>query len=298
MHAPPLIFGEVLFDHFPDGETVLGGAPFNVAWHLQALGARPLMISRVGADDQGARVTQAMRAWGMDDGGIQIDSRRATGRVDVDLAGGEPRYEIRADAAFDAIAAEALPPLAGASLLYHGTLALRESPSRDALDTLRRFCGAPVFLDVNLRAPWWTPERVLDLVSRARWVKLNREELDRLAGTAGSAEARARAWTESFDLDLVIVTDGAAGAFAVDSAGRVTRPAPPRVAEVVDPVGAGDAFAATVILGLLHGWKLETTLARAQTFAAAVVGRRGAISADPRHYREFNRAWDLAEAAP
>lgn len=298
MDAPPLIFGEVLFDHFPDGETVLGGAPFNVAWHLQALGAKPLTISRVGADDQGERVTQAMRAWGMDDTGIQIDTQRATGRVDVEFADGDPRYTIRADAAWDAIAAEALPPIAGASLLYHGTLALRDPTSRQTLDTLRQFCGAPVFLDVNLRDPWWERERTLELISRARWVKLNRDELDRLAGTEGDAPTRARRWAETFGLGLVIVTEGAEGAFAVDSSGRVTRPGRPRAAEVVDPVGAGDAFAAVTILGLLRGWDLETTLARAQNFAAAVVGRRGAISADHHHYREFARAWELAEVAP
>ena len=44
------VFGEVLFDHFPDGRRVLGGAPFNVAWHLQAFGEAPRFISRVGAD--------------------------------------------------------------------------------------------------------------------------------------------------------------------------------------------------------------------------------------------------------
>lgn len=296
MPAPPLIFGEVLFDHFPGGETVLGGAPFNVAWNLQALGARPLTISRIGADDPGARVVQAMHAWGMDDAGIQIDSHRPTGRVDVELADGEPAYRIL-PAAFDAIAAEALPPLAGAPLLYHGTLALREAAPRHALETLLRFCGAPVFLDVNLRAPWWSREEVLALVSRARWVKLNRAELDALAGAEGDPADRARHWVESFDLDLVIVTEGAAGAFAVDAAGRTARAAPPRPVAAVDPVGAGDAFAAVAILGLLHGWALELTLERAQTFAASVVGRRGAIIADPRHYREFTRAWELAEAA-
>ncbi len=298
MRTPPLIFGEVLFDHFPGGETVLGGAPFNVGWHLQAFGADPLMITRIGADDQGARVAAAMRAWGMDDTGVQIDTARATGRVDVAMSGGEPSYTIRTDAAFDAISAAALPPITGAALLYHGTLALRENTCRQALETLRQFCGAPVFLDVNLRAPWWTREQTLDLIAHARWVKLNIDELDALAEGEGDAVSRAHRWIDSFGLGLVIVTQGAEGAFAVEPSGRVTRPAPPRPGTVVDPVGAGDAFSATVITGLLNGWDLETTLDRAQAFACAVVGRRGAISADPRHYREFIRAWDLGVTVP
>ena len=50
------IFGEVLFDVFPDGHQVLGGAPFNVAWHLQAFGQSPFFISRVGNDPQGKEI--------------------------------------------------------------------------------------------------------------------------------------------------------------------------------------------------------------------------------------------------
>ena len=61
----PLIFGEVLFDHFPDGSAVLGGAPFNVAWHLQAFGLKPLFVSRVGNDAAGESVRWAMRQWRM-----------------------------------------------------------------------------------------------------------------------------------------------------------------------------------------------------------------------------------------
>jgi sugar/nucleoside kinase (ribokinase family) len=57
----PCIFGEVLFDHFPDGKRVLGGAPFNVAWHLQAFGEAPRFISRVGDDAEGDEIRTAMR---------------------------------------------------------------------------------------------------------------------------------------------------------------------------------------------------------------------------------------------
>ncbi|NIV35790.1 MAG: carbohydrate kinase, partial [Anaerolineae bacterium] len=60
----PVIFGEVLFDEFEDGSAVLGGAPFNVAWHLQGFGLNPLFISRIGTDALGAQVQQQMRDWG------------------------------------------------------------------------------------------------------------------------------------------------------------------------------------------------------------------------------------------
>ena len=66
----PIIFGEVLFDCFPDGSRVLGGAPFNVAWHLQAFGAEPLFVSRVGNDPMGRKIRDAMLQWGMDTSGL------------------------------------------------------------------------------------------------------------------------------------------------------------------------------------------------------------------------------------
>ncbi len=56
MNANPssiTVFGEVLFDCFPNGKQVLGGAPFNVAWHLQALGDDPTFISQIGDDTLG-----------------------------------------------------------------------------------------------------------------------------------------------------------------------------------------------------------------------------------------------------
>ena len=83
MVGQPLIFGEVLFDRFPDGSEVLGGAPFNVAWHLQGFGLRPRLISRIGEDRAGRRVVEAMDRWGLDTAGVQRDLRRPTGAVDI-----------------------------------------------------------------------------------------------------------------------------------------------------------------------------------------------------------------------
>ncbi|OQX46150.1 MAG: carbohydrate kinase, partial [Candidatus Sedimenticola endophacoides] len=99
----PLIFGEVLFDDFPDGSRVLGGAPFNVAWNLQALGARPLLISRVGNDALGRSIREQMQHWGMDLSAMQLDSAHPTGTVEVRIDDGEPSYEIVAPCAYDFI---------------------------------------------------------------------------------------------------------------------------------------------------------------------------------------------------
>lgn len=284
----PLIFGEVLFDCFPDGSRVLGGAPFNVAWHLQALGFSPLVVSRVGADAAGDEVLQAMRDWGMDVSGVQRDPHRPTGRVAVTLEAGQPSYEILPEQAYDHIAPPAgSPPVA---LVYHGTLALRAAPARRALDHICAHSGAPVFVDVNLRAPWWTAAAVGELLDAARWCKLNDHELATLAGP-GEPVSAARRLIAHHDLAHVFVTLGAAGAFSLTADGLLANMAPDRNVAVVDTVGAGDAFAAVLIAGLLDGWPLPLTLDRAQQLASAVCGQRGAVPTVPDLYRSLLSRW-------
>jgi fructokinase len=295
---PPLVFGEVLFDRFPDGREVLGGAPFNVAWHLQAFGAAPRFISAVGDDPLGEQIASAMDDWGMDRAGLQRDPVHPTGTVEVSLDAGEPSYEIIADRAYDNIDADALPPLPSGALLYHGSLALRAEPSRSALDRLCDRQDVAVFLDVNLRDPWWDEAQLKRLLERALWVKLNADELRLLAppqtGSGDpSIEDQAKALRDHYGLDVVYATLGGEGALVIDANGEATSVAPRGRVDVVDAVGAGDGFASVLILGLLRGWPLEQTLERAQAFASAIVGRRGATVHDSDFYAGFRTDWAL-----
>ncbi len=288
----PIVFGEVLFDCFPDAE-VLGGAPFNVAWHLAAFGAGPLFVSRAGEDELGRRIESAMRTRGMTTAGLQRDAVHATGSVQVTLADGEPSYDIVADRAYDFIDADALPASADGALLYHGTLALRGAESASALEQLKTRTDA-VFLDVNLRDPWWSREAVIAELDGARWVKLNADELAQLAPAGDGPESRAAALIERHGLDHAYVTLGAEGAFALTADGQRGQIRPAGSVEVVDAVGAGDGFASVLILGLLRDWPLDRTLARAQDVASAIVGRRGATVADDTFYTDFVRTWNGA----
>ncbi|MBK1701438.1 carbohydrate kinase family protein [Thiococcus pfennigii] len=290
--ARPLIFGEVLYDVFPDGEA-LGGAPFNVAWHLQAFGRAPLFISRVGDDARGQAIAAAMADWGLDTRGLQRDREAPTGIVQVRLRDGEPTYEIVPDQAYDRIEPTALPEAGTGALLYHGSLALRSPTSRAALEALCRAHHPAVFVDVNLRAPWWEPAAVRDRLAAATWVKINAAELAELAPTGSDRPDQAAALQQAFDLATLFVTEGAAGAFARESTGTLTRVAPRSQVTVVDAVGAGDAFASVLILGLLADWPLAPTLERAQAFASAIVGRRGATIRDRDFYAPFLEAWGL-----
>ena len=289
--ARPLIFGEVLFDCFEDGSRTLGGAPFNVAWHLNGFGVDPLLVSRIGDDDMGAEIVEAMQEYRMDVSGLQHDARFGTGEVRVRLRNGQPEFEIFDDRAYDHIEAPDLGGLAP-SLVYHGSLALRHRPTRDALEHLLAHTAAPVFLDVNLRRPWFAAEDVNRLLDRARWVKINDAEVELLQPSAGDLFERAARILELHDLERVIVTRGERGAFSLDRSGRRTSVAPTPGCVVVDTVGAGDAFASVCILGLIRGWPFETVLDRAQQFASLLVTRRGAVIKDPSLYGSLLRQWN------
>lgn len=281
----PVIFGEVLFDRFPDGAAVLGGAPFNVAWHLQAFGFQPLFISRVGDDASGDEIRQAMCDWGMDIAGLQTDGGHATGSVEVSFTDGEPHYDIVKPSAWDFIDADELPELPDECFLYHGSLALRHDVSAQALDEIRRRTHAPRFVDINLRPPWWQIDSVRRLLGDARWVKLNEHELEMIQpGAKGEELLHDR---EGF----VALTHGARGASLIMGEARhEVRPEPN--ADFVDAVGAGDAFASVLLAGIAGGWPPAVALQRAQAFASAVVGIRGAVSRDRRFYQRCIDAWD------
>jgi len=290
----PIIFGEVLFDCFPDGSVVLGGAPFNVAWHLQAFGLAPVFVSRVGDDALGHRIRDTMHGWEMDTSGLQLDSAHPTGKVEIRFEAGEPHYEIIDQQAYDFINAGAVPPLQQGAVLYHGSLALRNAVSRRTLEEIRRRYAPCVLVDVNLRDPWWQREGILQLLEGGSWVKLNEHELALLVqGNKAPADAMLQL-QQDYDLQLLIVTRGSAGAVALTAAGEEARITPLQVAQVTDTVGAGDAFTSVVLLGQAHNWPLPLLLERAQQFASAIVGVRGATVNNAGFYQPFLHDWGLS----
>lgn len=288
-----VVFGEVLFDRFEDGSEILGGAPFNVAWHLQAFNQSPVFISRVGVDRMSATIRQSMQAWGMALQGLQTDPTLSTGSVTVALQEGEPRYTIVPNQAYDFINAGELSEVANQGLLYHGSLALRHHVSRDALNSLKTRHQGLIFLDVNLRAPWWQAGEVLNFLADANWVKLNQDEFDVLFHGEETLFVRMQACLQAYELQGLIVTRGEQGACAILANGEVLTVAPSAQTQVVDCVGAGDAFAAVLMLGIIKQWPMMLTMQRAQEFASALVGQRGATVQNRRFYQRFIEDWSL-----
>jgi len=283
----PVIFGEVLFDCYPDGTEVLGGAPFNVAWHLQGFGLLPVFISRIGEDRRGGMVVQAMSKWGMDTTFLQHDPDRPTGTVKVRLNNGEPTYKISPDDAYDHIKDEISGLPADAPVLYHGSLALRSQQSLDTLKKIKQQVNGDIFIDINLRHPWWERDFALSLMEDASWVKMNKEEIEILFPLHKSIDQKAKDIIEYFNLKILILTKGSKGSTVYLKEGDKLSllPSPPIM--VVDTVGAGDAFSAVFILGLIMGWPTQKIIHNAQEFASAIIGKRGAIVSDRRFYTTF-----------
>ena len=290
----PVIFGEVLYDCFPDGQAVLGGAPFNVAWHLQGFGRAPLFISRVGDDPLGHRVRDAMHNHGMDASGLQLDSLHPTGKVTITMSGKNHSFEIIPDQAYDYIDQGALPPLPDSTLFYHGSLAARSPVSAQTLAFLNTRYAGKRLVDVNLRSPWWQQQQVLELVDGAWLAKLNDEELQLLVPDADDDASRIQQLINNAGLQLLLVTRGAAGAELLTATGDSFRVAPDPVTGVVDTVGAGDAMTSVLILAILQGWPWQQALERSQAFASAIVGQRGATVEEPGFYQPFIDAWELS----
>lgn len=294
----PIIFGEVLYDRFPDGTAVLGGAPFNVAWHLQGFGHAPLFVSRVGDDEAGLKVRRTMQDWGMDAVGLQVDTRHPTGAVEISFSESQHSFDILPDQAYDRIDTDftwQMIKALEASLIYHGSLIIRTETNKSSLDYLLEKLQSPVFVDINLREPWWREEDLPSLLRRARWVKVNVEELsiivDRLGIGGDGLEDSAQRLLTTYPLDLLIITQGAQGALALDRSGSRVTVEPERNIKIVDTVGAGDAFSSVIILGLLRDWPLQVTMRRAQDFASRICSQRGATSQDSKMYQTLVSAW-------
>ncbi len=327
--APPsestsvLVLGEALVDLFPDG-PVVGGAPFNVARNLAALGAAPLMLTRIGRDAIGAQLLAEFERHGLSQAALQHDEALPSGQVRVHpLPGGGHHFEIPAGQAWDALdsslalaAVQAHPP----RLVVFGTLAQRVATAAVAVRAAVRAAaaaGALVALDLNLRDG--PDNRMLAEASLplADLLKVNEHELPQLlhwfvpgwAGKPASSPlplpdpadpelvAAVRALMSHFRMTRVVLTLGAHGHAVYDQLGGLVARGPAAPVQIRDTVGAGDAFLSVVLLGELHGWSLATSLQRAADFAAAVCGITGAVSPDPAFYARWRAAWGLDACA-
>ncbi|MBL4647461.1 MAG: hypothetical protein JKY13_00645, partial [Gammaproteobacteria bacterium] len=220
----PIIFGEILFDCLQNKE-VLGGAPLNVAWHLHGFDLNPLLISRIGDDQRGQQALQKIHTWGMDTQGIQIDTSHATSIAECHLNNGQASYDIKSDQAFDFIEGEqTLKAIKEEpSLIYQGSLATRQHISHQTLIALQKKHPSPLFIDINLRSPWWHKSHIDTLLQQATWAKMSDEEILMLSNSASMSteilQQQAQKFYQYYSLKKLFVTLGEQGAFVVTEQG-------------------------------------------------------------------------------
>ncbi|MEA3213481.1 MAG: fructokinase [Chthoniobacter sp.] len=298
-------FGEILWDCLPSGRHA-GGAPFNVAAHLAQLGVSASLISSIGRDPLGDEILKVAQDKGVNTEFVvraRLGLPTGTVLVTVD-AKGNATYELVQPAAWDEIKVpeEALAALGEARAFIFGSLAGRSPYNLDQLDHLLAVKGPLKFFDVNLRPPFADPALVVQLAKRADVIKLNDDEVGRLAswvrtGEATpnqprSAEAVAEACAtlaEATKTARICVTRAEAGAALWERGNLVCAPAPKVV--VKDTVGAGDAFMAGLMVGLTRGTDPQKVLETACRVGAFVASHHGATPLlSPELVKEFKTA--------
>lgn len=273
-----LCFGEILWDVLPDGAEP-GGAPMNVAYHLNQLGINAGVLSKKGKDAEGERLIRFLQEHRVDTRLIQTDDSYATGKVLATPGRNhEMQYDIVFPVAWDFIdVAEAMPETVAASELFiFGSLAARNAHSRNTLFTLLARAATKI-MDINLRPPHFTREVIEALLNAATVLKLNEQELELLSGWysfTGTMRERAEALGRRFSIRDMMITRGADGA-AYYTDGTFYEHPGINVA-VVDTVGSGDAFLAGFLSQVQKGSGPEAALDFACRLGSFIATQKGA----------------------
>jgi len=264
----------------------LGGAPANFAYFASLLGEEGIVASRVGRDDLGDRAVDRIAGLGLSTGAIQRDEAYPTGTVDVALGpDGQPDFTINGDVAWEHMAwTPGWSVLAArADAVCFGTVSRHQAASATAvtvfLEALRP--SALRLFDVNLRQDRYTPALLNDSFQHAHIVKLNDGELRTVCALldlgGGDLESMARQLRAAYELEVVCVTRGAEGSLLVTASESVAHPGVP--VDVVDTIGAGDAFTAVLASGYLRGVPMERVSEAANRLGAWVASQTGAMPA-------------------
>lgn len=279
--------GEVLWDLLPSGPQ-LGGAPLNFAYHARQMGAEVRVITRLGKDSRGREILRRFEEMNIDVATVQLDDQLPTGAATVSIDGDSPQFTINNNAAWDAlcVSEEALDAALGAGAICFGTLAQRRE---SAASVIQRLVAATpgkslrVF-DVNLRQGFYSREVLEASLEIANVLKLNDHELAILSPMfelKGDVAQKIEQLARRFDLQLVALTRGEKGSLLYRLGAWSDLPG--RRTEIVDTVGAGDAFTAALVMGLLQQFALEEIHRIAADVAGFVCSCPGATPVLPAH---------------
>jgi fructokinase len=247
---------------------------------MASLGIDTQIISRIGQDEIGNELLDFVTQNGVTTDSIQVDKSFATGEVLVKLDDkGSASYTINYPVAWDKIEAtpEAQNIVANADALVFGSLVCRDNTSYQSLLTLLNSAQYKIF-DVNLRAPFYTKELLLDLMNKADFIKFNDDELYEISAYLGSPfhslEQNIQFIAEKTNTNHICVTKGSHGAVLLydnqlfyNSGYKI---------KVADTVGAGDSFLASLLSQLLTGVAPQNAINFACALGALVAQNEGA----------------------
>ena len=271
-------FGEILWDVFPD-QSLLGGAPLNVALRLHSLGADVSMISCVGNDELGHNALAEIKKRNFPTELISVHDGLHTGAVKVSLTDGIASYEILQPVAWDEIpvSKETITAVRNSDVMVFGSLALRSDHNLNVLLELSKHARHLVF-DINLREPFYNDGLIEKLIQLCNTLKLNDEELEYVCRlfsiTETDLESQINQLAEISNTSTICVTLGGKGALLYHKKAFVRHPG--YQVKVVDTVGAGDSFLAGLIYGLFSGRTAEDTIDLACALGGLVASKAGA----------------------
>ncbi len=283
MNRPTVIgIGELLWDCFPDARHP-GGAPASVAFHTNQLGGHGVPLSAVGDDAIGKELVDHLSRTGLDTQYIQLDPIHPTGTVTVDTATvDDPIYTIHEGAAWDFFSAnsEWIELAKNANAVCFGTLAQRSPASRTAIRAcIQAASEATIVYDVNFRQPWVDEEWVQWSLQHASVVKLNASEICEVAELLGMGNLDTSRFAtklfKDYPVELICITRAAEGCCLLTREEKADVSGKPVI--VADAVGAGDAFTAALIHGLLQQWPLTNMAHFANDVGGLVASCPGAM---------------------
>lgn len=283
-------FGEVLWDIFPQG-TRAGGAPFNAAYNISKMGTAVKMLSRIGNDELGEKLTDQINTWGLTTEYIQVDNEHPTSTVIAKIdEDNEATYDIVNHVAWDYI--DFLPEheelISNAEAFVFGSLSARNPRSRETLLKLLKFAKLKIF-DVNFRPPFIDLELIKELLFQADIVKMNKAEMRQIMqffSEEYKSEDESAAFIQNhFNIKEIVLTKGSKGArYFVGNQNYGFSAVP---IEIADTVGSGDAFLAGFISKRVQAKSPEEIMTEAISLGAFITSKAGACP--DYEYEEFQK---------
>ena len=271
-------FGEVLWDNF-GREKKMGGAPLNLSIRLNSFGIKTSIISQVGNDSFGNKLKILIKKKITTQLISTIDNFPTSEVKVIVNKKGEAKYDITYPCAWDKIKVIKLyqDAVKKSNMLIFGSLASRDEVSRKTLFNLINLSKFNVF-DVNLRPPHFSYTTLINLMKKSDFIKFNEEELEiiskKLGSNFNSINDNIEYISKKTKTKMICVSKGENGAvlfinnkYYYQSGFKV---------KVIDTVGSGDSFFATILEGLISKKPHDVVLKKACAIGAIVASKKGA----------------------